>query len=176
MTTVLLDFKQILNEVPFTGKLTLKPASHGVDGCTFYVRKSEEVDLLLNGQTHSPSQVELTPSVFVGSYSVRLTGDAGFPTYFCGSITVPDDGEHCLSTLVGAAEIEQRPNYRIVTSINGESGDVIIAGGGVVDPELLAQQLDPYLATEAELDTSVQALRSELDGPSLVLFFENQLI
>jgi hypothetical protein len=177
MTTIQLDFKQILNEVPFTGKIVFSPSFYGVDGCTFYVRKSEEVDLVLEGSIHSPSEIELVPSRLVGSYTFRLVGSAGFPAYYSGTIVVPDSGSYCLSTLVGAAEIEQSPLFNLVTSVNGQSGDVIVVGDGSLDPELLAQQLDPFLASEAELSASVQSLQAQLDDvPDLVLVLENQLI
>ena len=129
MTTILLDFQEILNSAPFTGKLIFTPESYGVDGCTFYVKKPVDLDLTPAGEEHSPAEIELAPSRFVGAYNLQIVEDKGFPTYFNGTIIVPDSGTYCLSALVGAAEIEQSPLFRLVTSVNGQIGDVIVPVG-----------------------------------------------
>lgn len=78
---------------------------------------------------------------------------------------------------IAAILAAQAPTYEELEALFHDLEAFLATSGGTIDPEQLATQLDPFLATDTELSESVQAVQSQIDEiPNLVLLLENQLV
>jgi hypothetical protein len=82
-----------------------------------------------------------------------------------------------LQAQIAAILSAQAPTYAELETLFFELEAFLISSGGAINPDQLAEQLDPFLATDSELSESVQAVQSQIDEiPNLVLLLENQLV
>jgi hypothetical protein len=174
MTQVICDLRTIFDQ-PFTGRITFDPAQSGFGDCRLYLDIAQTYDL-----DNTVASIDLVPSSRVGSYEVSVTSDDSDTVVFSGTIVVPDSGTPCLSDLVGLESPEVQPGFSLVTSVNGQSGDVVLSTSGspvwgsitgtLNNQTDLATRLSSASAETDELEAEIAAV------PNLVLIFENALI
>lgn len=174
MTQVLVDLRTIFDE-QFAGRITFDPSQSGLGDCKIYLDIAQTYDLGTNS-----ASIELVPSSKVGSYAVTATSDESDDVVFSATIVVPDFGTPCLSDLVGLTSPDIQPGFTLVTSVNGQSGDVVLSTSGSPVWGGIIGTLNDQVDLASRLSSAVaetDALEAELSAvPNLTLLFNNSLV